>query len=190
MLARQPTTTIHLASIRRRLAVPTDLGDSLNKGWLVQALLSWGVGAKGTVNTFGHLTVVHFEDPAQRQGVDGHFDSFNPKEQDVKKRRHALVTLAVFGLVAFVSLDASAVVCAEGVVRAGCAGPNGAVAVKKPAPVRKPPVTCAAGVYRAGCVGPNGAVVTRKPAPPPVTCAAGVYHAGCVGPNGAAVGRR
>jgi hypothetical protein len=30
---------------------------------------------------------------------------------------------------------ANAIVCARGVVRAGCAGPNGAVAVRKPAPV-------------------------------------------------------
>jgi hypothetical protein len=31
--------------------------------------------------------------------------------------------------------DASAVVCADGVVRAGCAGPRGAVVVRKPKPV-------------------------------------------------------
>ncbi len=30
---------------------------------------------------------------------------------------------------------AGAVVCARGVVRAGCAGPNGAVVVRKPTPV-------------------------------------------------------
>lgn len=30
---------------------------------------------------------------------------------------------------------AEAVVCARGVVRAGCAGPNGAVVVRNPAPV-------------------------------------------------------
>ena len=30
--------------------------------------------------------------------------------------------------------DASAAVCADGVVRAGCAGPRGAVVVKKPPP--------------------------------------------------------
>ena len=33
------------------------------------------------------------------------------------------------------SRTASAVVCADGVVRAGCAGPRGAVVVRKPAPV-------------------------------------------------------
>ncbi len=33
------------------------------------------------------------------------------------------------------SRSASAVVCADGVVRAACAGPRGAVVVKKPAPV-------------------------------------------------------
>ena len=31
--------------------------------------------------------------------------------------------------------DASAVVCADGVVRAACAGPRGAVVVRKPKPV-------------------------------------------------------
>jgi len=33
------------------------------------------------------------------------------------------------------SRTASAVVCADGVVRAACAGPRGAVVVRKPAPV-------------------------------------------------------
>ena len=55
--------------------------------------------------------------------------------------------------------------CVNGVYRAGCAGPNGAAVVRKPATVyhAKPPVTCANGVYRAGCVGPHGAAVVRKP---------------------------
>src|SRR5580704_276427 len=57
---------------------------------------------------------------------------------------------------------AHAVVCANGVYRAGCAGPNGAVAVRK-APLHSP-VTCVRGVYRAGCVGPHGgAAVVRRP---------------------------
>jgi len=59
---------------------------------------------------------------------------------------------------------ASAVTCANGVYRAGCVGPNGAAAVRKPPPAAYPPhgtVTCAKGVYRAGCAGPNGAVVRR-----------------------------
>ena len=41
---------------------------------------------------------------------------------------------------AFVPTEASAIVCARGVVRAGCAGVNGAVVVHKPvvvAPVRR-----------------------------------------------------
>jgi hypothetical protein len=52
--------------------------------------------------------------------------------------------------------------CANGVYRAGCAGPNGAAVVHKSTPA-KPAVSCAKGVYRAGCVGPNGAAVVRKP---------------------------
>ncbi|MFZ4531028.1 MAG: hypothetical protein ACOYOJ_04345 [Alsobacter sp.] len=47
---------------------------------------------------------------------------------------------------AFVPTEAAAVVCARGVVRAGCAGPNGAVAVRRPvavAPVNRRPVAVA-----------------------------------------------
>ena len=61
--------------------------------------------------------------------------------------------------------QANAVVCANGVYRAGCTGPNGTAVVRKArvAPAyRKPSVTCAKGAYRAGCIGPNGAVVVRK----------------------------
>jgi hypothetical protein len=70
---------------------------------------------------------------------------------------------------------AGAAVCANGVYAAGCAGPNGAVAVKKPGYYPPPPVyhpvtpyhppaqvTCASGPYRAGCAGPNGAAVVHK----------------------------
>lgn len=43
--------------------------------------------------------------------------------------------------------EANAVVCARGVVRAGCAGPSGAVVARRPAPravvVRPAPVRCA-----------------------------------------------
>jgi hypothetical protein len=75
--------------------------------------------------------------------------------------------LAVSGLVlsALAALAtpelAHAVTCANGVYRAGCAGPNGAAVVRK-RPVPPKTVTCANGVYRAGCVGPNGAAVIRK----------------------------
>ena len=37
----------------------------------------------------------------------------------------------------FEPTEANAVVCADGVVRAGCAGPRGAVVVRKPAVVCK-----------------------------------------------------
>jgi len=80
--------------------------------------------------------------------------------------KHALA-LAIFtlSLSALVTLGmpqtAHAATCANGVYRAGCVGPNGAVVVhKRPPPPRT--VTCANGVYRAGCVGPNGAAVIRK----------------------------
>jgi hypothetical protein len=76
--------------------------------------------------------------------------------------------LAATGILAFLSVmpppAANAVTCANGVYRAGCAGPNGAAVVKKQ-PVVRPPATvhCVNGVNRAGCAGPNGAGVVHKP---------------------------
>jgi len=62
---------------------------------------------------------------------------------------------------------AQAIECAQGVYRAGCAGPNGAAVVRRPdSPTMRyespATVTCAKGVYRAGCAGPNGAAVVRR----------------------------
>jgi hypothetical protein len=75
-----------------------------------------------------------------------------------------LASIVAAGVFAFAQ-QSHAVTCANGVYRAGCAGPNGAAVVHKAPPAyrTKPPVTCANGVYRAGCVGPNGAAVVRKP---------------------------
>jgi len=47
----------------------------------------------------------------------------------------ATAALAFAATMTFESTSAHAVVCADGVVRAACAGPRGAVVVKKPAPV-------------------------------------------------------
>jgi hypothetical protein len=77
------------------------------------------------------------------------------------KQVHVLA-LAVLGLSSLASFDASAVACAAGVYRAGCVGPNGAVAVHRPPVYHPAPVTCARGVYHAGCVGPHGAAVVRR----------------------------
>jgi len=87
---------------------------------------------------------------------------------------HATWTALVGVVMISLAAPAHAVTCANGVYRAGCAGPNGAVVTRKPyaAPYaarpyyyHRPPatVTCANGVYRAGCAGPNGAAVVRKP---------------------------
>ncbi len=67
----------------------------------------------------------------------------------------ALVVAALAaGSIIATTADAGAVVCARGVYRAGCAGPNGAVGVARPA--YRPP---AAGVV----VGPRGgAAVYRR----------------------------
>ena len=46
--------------------------------------------------------------------------------------KHLLVSLGLFaGVFALVPTEASAMVCARGVYRAGCVGPNGAVAVRR-----------------------------------------------------------
>ncbi|MDN5000614.1 hypothetical protein ACFQZO_06945 [Bradyrhizobium sp. GCM10027634] len=50
-------------------------------------------------------------------------------------RAFLLIASALFAFAAtmtFATSDANAVVCARGVYRAGCAGPNGAVVVRKP----------------------------------------------------------
>jgi len=48
--------------------------------------------------------------------------------------------------------DANAVVCARGVYRAGCAGPNAAVVVRKPVPVVRCTRVLVDGVYVKRCV--------------------------------------
>lgn len=55
----------------------------------------------------------------------------------------AAAVLAFTGTMTATSTDANAAVCADGMVRAGCAGARGAVVVRKPAVVvRKPVVVC------------------------------------------------
>ncbi|MFO1110736.1 MAG: hypothetical protein U1E61_16270 [Bradyrhizobium sp.] len=46
-----------------------------------------------------------------------------------------IALLALSATMTMESRSASAAVCADGVWRAGCAGPNGAVVVRKPVPV-------------------------------------------------------
>ncbi|MGX4801740.1 hypothetical protein [Bradyrhizobium guangdongense] len=50
------------------------------------------------------------------------------------------------------SSDAHAVVCARGVYRTGCAGPNGAVVVRHPVPVVRCTRVLVNGVYVKRCV--------------------------------------
>jgi translation initiation factor IF-1 len=69
-------------------------------------------------------------------------------------------------LVILLPAAALAVECANGVVRAGCVGPNGAASVNKQTGATRSTgtrkVKCADGVYRTACAGPNGAVVIRR----------------------------
>ena len=64
----------------------------------------------------------------------------------------ASVVAAFVGTMALTTTEASAVVCARGVYRAGCAGPNGAVVVRKPVPVVRCTRVLVNGVYVKRCV--------------------------------------
>jgi hypothetical protein len=78
-------------------------------------------------------------------------------------RLFLILASAVVAFAATITIDttdANAVVCAAGVVRAGCAGPNGAVAVRRPvavAPVVRPVVVAPA----VACTIVNGVRVCR-----------------------------
>lgn len=63
----------------------------------------------------------------------------------------ASALLAFGATMTFEATDANAVVCARGVYRAGCAGPNAAVVVRKPVAVRCTRVLMN-GVYVKRCV--------------------------------------
>jgi hypothetical protein len=52
----------------------------------------------------------------------------------------------------FEASDANAVVCARGVYRAGCAGPNAAMVVRTPVPVVRCSRVLVNGVYVKRCV--------------------------------------
>jgi len=66
----------------------------------------------------------------------------------------ASVMAAFVGTMTLVTTDANAVVCARGVYRAGCAGPNGAAVVRRPVvapPVRVCKSVLVNGVYVRRC---------------------------------------
>ena len=77
-------------------------------------------------------------------------------------RMFAIAVIIVLGGLS-ASHEANAVVCANGVYRAGCVGPNGAAVVRKHPYYHGHAVGCASGPYRAGCVGPRGGVIVRRP---------------------------
>jgi hypothetical protein len=87
-------------------------------------------------------------------------------------KRDTAYTMAALAAVLMVAGAgaADAAACANGVYRAGCVGPNGAVGVNKnTGAVRGTTAApynsgrhCVNGVNRAGCVGPNGAVGVNK----------------------------
>lgn len=73
--------------------------------------------------------------------------------------RYLMLGCAALGFLAMLpSPQAHAAACANGVYRAGCAGPNGAAVVKKQpyANTNHGTVNCASGPYRAGCAGSMG----------------------------------
>jgi hypothetical protein len=76
----------------------------------------------------------------------------NPRRTVMKK--HLIISLLLAGsFVALSAMEASAVVCARGVYRAGCVGAGGAVAVGRP--VVRP-------VVHRTVVAPRRAVVVRR----------------------------
>jgi hypothetical protein len=54
-------------------------------------------------------------------------------------KRYVRAAIATFALVVLMSSASKAVVCGGGPYRAGCAGPNGAVVVRRPAGAYYPP---------------------------------------------------
>jgi hypothetical protein len=96
-------------------------------------------------------------------GVCGHgiMPGDEPSDTCLERRRRTMTRVAVGLLSILIALsiasEASAVVCARGVVRAGCAGPNGAVVARRP--VATAPVV--APVVRPACAIVNGVRVCR-----------------------------
>jgi hypothetical protein len=97
--------------------------------------------------------------------------------------RAILIGLTALGALAAFADGAAAATCANGVYRAGCVGPNGAVVAPKNTVGTPGTVHCASGAYHAGCAGPNGAVVTGAPGAAPVRRGPG----GCYWRNGVRV---
>ena len=64
----------------------------------------------------------------------------------------AAAVLAFGATMTFETTDANAVVCARGVYRAGCAGPNAAVVVRKPVPAVRCTTVLVHGVWVKHCV--------------------------------------
>ncbi|SHK34759.1 hypothetical protein SAMN05444159_3045 [Bradyrhizobium lablabi] len=73
--------------------------------------------------------------------------------------KHLIIPLLLVGsFIAFSTMEASAVVCARGVVRAGCVAAGGAAVVAGGAAVVARPVARPAGAV----VAPRGAAVRRR----------------------------
>ena len=73
--------------------------------------------------------------------------------------KQLLIALGLLGgMVALTATEANAVVCARGVVRAGCVGPGGVVAVRRPVVAPR-----AAVVVGGPVMAPRRAVVVRRP---------------------------
>jgi len=66
------------------------------------------------------------------------------------------LAVAIASMAMLCAASANAVTCARGVYHAGCAGPNGAVGVRKPAPYYAHPAP-----YARTCVWRNGVKICR-----------------------------
>jgi hypothetical protein len=77
------------------------------------------------------------------------------QDREIDMRSFLLIAAALLAIAAtmtFEASDANAVVCARGVYRAGCAGPNAAVVARKPVPAVRCTTVLVNGAWVKRCV--------------------------------------
>jgi hypothetical protein len=107
--------------------------------------------AKSACAHAGHLSAEPSEENFKRNFQDLNINQYPVRE--INMRSFLLMAAAVLSFSAtmtFETTEANAVVCARGVVRAGCAGARGAVVVRKPAVVCRTVVVNGVKVRRCG----------------------------------------
>lgn len=96
---------------------------------------------------------MNFRTPDNDQSFADLISTTTDREDNMRSLLLVASALLAFGAtMTFEARDANAVVCARGVYRAGCAGPNAAVVVRKPVPVVRCTRVLVNGVYVKRCV--------------------------------------